>query len=78
MDSTAVRKWVASWSTYTELESFRCVSTTWSHVETPYEVLEHLIWEIAAGEVSELCMATRGGVPRRHLRGSTVPAQVVP
>ena len=57
------------------------MSTTWSHVETPYEVLEHLIWEIAAGygrRFSELCMETRGGVPRRHWRGSTVPAQVVP
>ena len=49
VDSTLVHKLVASWGTYTELLRFRIVSTAWSDVETPYEVLEHRIWEIAAG-----------------------------
>ena len=53
----------------------------WSEVEKTYEVLEHRIWRSQrdmTGGFSELCMATRGGVPRRYRRRSTVSVQVVP
>ena len=49
VDSTLVYKLVTSCGTYTELLRFRFVSTAWSNVETPYEVLEHRIWEITTG-----------------------------
>ena len=49
MDSTLEHKLVASWCAYTELRRLQCVSKTWNNVETPYDVLEHCIWVIAAG-----------------------------
>ena len=44
-----VQTWIASWNTHTEVRRLSCVARGWSRIETPYEVLQHRLWEIAPG-----------------------------